>query len=432
LKISYEEKKDLYACPCDESKMYDKFLMPVKSKGMWLWFEGQEEPYLDLVLNYSSVNFGHCYPPIVDIVKQVVERVDQIHSFHSKDKLELSEYLSNKVSLDEKYNVYFNIGGSAAVADAIRLCRYATGKRYMISFDGSFHGVSNAAVSVTDDRLVKKEQYGIPVADYNFSVPFPSVYNNVSVESCLSEIETLAKSHDIAGIIVEPIQGAGGFILPKTTFLRQLSEFCLTHKIKLIMDEIQVGFGRAGAFFVYQEYGVKNPDVVLLSKSIAGGYFPVSAVIAKAEMFNRVPTRGTAFQTTFNNSSLGLAIANQLMKLVEKEKLFDDISDKGKYFLEKIRFFSKSPYVANLRGKGLALAFDIVDPVSKQPSDTLAKKFVSVCLEAHVITYACGVHYNTIKIIPTLVITNEEIDLIALWLGKCLDIFHSKEKITLS
>jgi 4-aminobutyrate aminotransferase-like enzyme len=358
--------------------------------------------------------------------------VDQIHSFHSKDKLELSEYLSNKVSRDENYNVYFNIGGSAAVADAIRLCRYTTGKKYMISFDGSFHGVSSAAVSVTDDRLVKKEQYGIPVAEYNFSVPFPSSHNDVSVESCLSEIEKLVVTYDIAGIIVEPIQGAGGFILPKPSFLRQLSELCKTRGVKLVIDEIQVGFGRAGAFFVYQEYGVKNPDIVLLSKSIAGGYFPVSAVIAKAEMFAKVPSRGTAFQTTFNNSSLGLAIANQLMKLIEKDKLFDDLAEKGEYFLDKISFFIKSPYVANLRGKGLALAFDIVDPVSKQPSDTLAKKFVSICLEEHVITYACGVNFNTIKIIPTLVVTSQEIDLIALRLGKCLDIFHVREKITQS
>jgi len=139
--IDYASLKNTYACPCDESKMYDKFLMPVKAKGMWVWFDGEEEPYLDLVLNYSSVNFGHCYPPIVEIAKEVIERVDQIHSFHSKDKLELSEYLSTKVSIDENYKVYFNIGGSAAVSDAIRLCRYSTGKRYMISFDGSFHRI---------------------------------------------------------------------------------------------------------------------------------------------------------------------------------------------------------------------------------------------------------------------------------------------------
>ena len=132
--IDYAYLKDTYACPCDESTMYGKFLMPVRAKGMWVWFDGEEEPYLDLVLNYSSVNFGHCYPPIVEIAKEVIERVVQIHSFHSKDKLELSEYLSRKVSSDKDYKVYFNIGGSAAVSDAIRLCRYSTGKRYMISF----------------------------------------------------------------------------------------------------------------------------------------------------------------------------------------------------------------------------------------------------------------------------------------------------------
>ncbi len=428
LKMDYESIKDIYACPCDESKMYDKFLMPVKSKGMWIWFDGQEEPYLDLVLNYSSVNFGHCYPPIVKIVKEIIERTDQVHSFHSKDKLELCEYLAKKVSIDEKYQVYFNIGGSAAVSDAIRLCRYSTGRRYMISFDGSFHGVSHTAASVVDDRLVAKEQFGIPVSEYTFSVPFPSKHNDVTISDCLGKIETLISDNDVAGIIVEPIQGAGGFVLPKDSFLSKLSNLCKQCKVKLIIDEIQVGFGRAGSFFVYQQYGVENPDIVLLSKSIAGGYFPVSAVIARSTLFANVPNRGTAFQTTFNNSSLGLGIANQLMKLVEKEKVFDSILEKGKVFLEKLSFLSKSPYVANLRGLGFAIAFDIVDPISKLPSDKLAKIFVSQCLEERVIIYSCGVNFNSIKIIPSLVVTNEEIDIIVDRLSKCLQRFHDYVK----
>ena len=127
--MNFKEIKDLHACPCDESKMYDKFLITVKTQGIWVWFEADDEPYLDLVLNYCSVNFGHCYPPVTEIVNQVTKKFDQIHSFHSKDKLELSCYLSNKVSRDINYKVYFNVGGSAAVAGAIRLCRYATGKK---------------------------------------------------------------------------------------------------------------------------------------------------------------------------------------------------------------------------------------------------------------------------------------------------------------
>ncbi len=426
--IDYASLRDMHACPCDESKMYDKFLMPVKAEGMWVWFDGEEEPYLDLVLNYSSVNFGHCYPPIVEIAKKVVERVDQIHSFHSKDKLELSEYLSKKVSTDENYKVYFNIGGSAAVSDAIRLCRYSTGKRYMISFDGSFHGVSHTAASVVDDRLVAKEQFGIPVSEYTFSVPFPSTTNDVSVSYCLEKIEELIEKNDVAGIIIEPIQGAGGFIIPKDSFLVELSELCKRSEVKLIIDEIQVGFGRAGSFFVYQQYGVTNPDIVLLSKSIAGGYFPVSAVIARSTFFDNVPLRGTAFQTTFNNSSFGLGIANQLMKLVEREKIFDKIPEKGDTLLKKLRFLDKSPYVADLRGMGLAIAFDIIDPVSKMPSDKLAKIFVSQCLKEHVISYACGVNFNSIKIIPSIVVTNEEIDIISEKLDNCLQKFHNHVK----
>ncbi len=420
----YASLKDTYACPCDESTMYDEFLMPAKAKGMWVWFDGEEEPYLDLVLNYSSVNFGHCYPPIVEIAKKVIERVDQIHSFHSKDKLELSEYLANKVSTTENYKVYFNIGGSAAVADAIRLCRYSTGKKYIISFDGSFHGVSHTAASVVDDRLVAKEQFGIPISEYTFSVPYPSKHNDVTVSHCLEKIEELILDYDVAGIIVEPIQGAGGFIIPKDSFLLELSQLCKRCEVNLIMDEIQVGFGRAGSFFVYQQYGVTDPDIVLLSKSIAGGYFPVSAVIARSDLFDNVPARGTAFQSTFNNSSFGLGIANQVMKLMEEEKIIESVPAKGDMLLKKLSFLGKSPYVADLRGLGLAIAFDIVDPSSKQPSDKLAKIFVSQCLKEHVISYACGVNFNSVKIIPSIVVTDEEIDMIVERLGKCLQRFH--------
>jgi 4-aminobutyrate aminotransferase-like enzyme len=112
------------------------------------------------------------------------------------------------------------------------------------------------------------------------------------------------------------------------------------------------------------------------------------------------------------------------MKLVEKEKIFDSIFEKGQLFLEKLSFLSKSPYVANLRGVGLAIAFDIVDPISKFPSDKLAKTFVSQCLEERVISYACGVNFNSVKIIPSLVITNEEIDIVVNKLSKCLQRFH--------
>jgi 4-aminobutyrate aminotransferase-like enzyme len=423
----YELLRDDYACRCDESGMYDQFLMPVKAEGMWVWFEGDPEPYLDLVLNYCSVNFGHCYPPIVKIVQDTVTQVDQIHSFHSKDKLELSEFLVNKVSNGQPYNVYFNIGGSAAVSDALRLCRSATDKRYVISFDGSFHGVSESAVSVNDDRLVNKGQFGIPIGEYVISAPFPSKHNNVSVEESLARIEALIAEYDVAGLIVEPIQGAGGFVIPEDSFLPELSKLCRRHQVNLIVDEIQVGFGRAGSFFVYQQYGIESPDIVLLSKSIGGGYFPVSAVIAKSDLYSKVPSRGTAFQTTFNNSSFGLRVANQLMQLVEKEKLFDGVLERGDLFLQKLQFLSDSPYFVNLRGVGFAIAFDVIDPVSQKPSDRLAKQWMSTCLKEHVITYACGVNFNSVKIIPPIVINEDDMDLIVERLKRCLERFHATE-----
>lgn len=425
--LEFGKVRDAYACPCDESTMYDRFLMPEKAEGMWVWFEGEPEPYLDLVLNYCSVNFGHCYPPIVEIVKEAVSRVDQIHSFHSRDKLELSEYLASKVGGEHEYKVYFNVGGSLAVSDALRLCRSSTGKRYIISFDGSFHGVSDSAVSVCDDRLVAKSQYGVPVADFTISVPFPSEHNDVTVEEALAKVEAVMKEHDVAGVIVEPIQGAGGFVIPKEGFLPGLEKVCKRNEAMLVVDEIQVGFGRAGSFFTFQHYGVQSPDIVLLSKSIGGGYFPVSAVIARADMYDSVPRRGTAFQTTFNNSSFGLRVANRLMKLVEEEGLFDNILENGELLMKKLQFLEESPYVKNLRGVGYAIAFDVVDPETGEHSDALAKRFMSVSLAERVIIYACGTNFNSVKLIPPVTIDEADMDLIVDRLKHCMETFTAKE-----
>jgi len=142
--IDYDELKrlrDAYACPCDESTMYNKFLLPKRASGMWVWVENEQEPYLDLVLGYSSLNFGHCHPEIIRSVNEAAERLAQVHSFHTIQKLKLSKYLVDAIDPAGGYKVYFDVGGTSVVSAAMRLCRSYTKRKNVISFEaGRFEG----------------------------------------------------------------------------------------------------------------------------------------------------------------------------------------------------------------------------------------------------------------------------------------------------
>ena len=139
--------------------MYDRFLLPQRASGMWVWVENDSEPYLDLVMGYSSLNFGHCHPKIVGFVNEAAGRLAQIHSFHTVEKLQLSKYLVDAIDPQSGYQVYFDVGGTSVVASAMRLCRSYTNRKTVVSFEGAFHGAGDEPSTVTDHRLLNEEQY---------------------------------------------------------------------------------------------------------------------------------------------------------------------------------------------------------------------------------------------------------------------------------
>ncbi len=203
----FQALRDKYACPCDESVMYDKFLIPTDAEGMNVWFEGDPEPYLDLVLGYSSVNFGHKHPDIVRATQEAASDITQIHSFHTKQKLLLSQYLADKVSKSESYQVYFDIGGASVVSAAMRLCRNHTERKFIVNFTGAYHGVGQQAASVSDEHFLYREQYGIDaLSEYVITLPFPSKHSDVSTAQVISQLTAAFESNDVAAVIVEPIQ----------------------------------------------------------------------------------------------------------------------------------------------------------------------------------------------------------------------------------
>jgi len=418
----------IYSCSCDEFKMYDHFMVPEKAKGMWVWGMNVQEPYLDLIMGYSSVNFGHKCPEIEKGVVAALESIIQIHSFHSQSQIELSYYLSQKLSKEIQYKVYYDIGGSNAVCDAIRLCRQFTGRQKIVAFDGAYHGSNFGSGAITDNNFLNQDQYGNNRLKNDVCrIPFPNPYLGIETDYCIAKLdEALTSTDKPAGLFIEPIQGANGFIIPDNDFIQAVRKLTLKNNVIMVDDEIQMGVGRTGHLYSIHNWNV-TPDIVLLSKSLSGSYYPLSAVIARAEIFNALSPQRTSFQSTFNNSPFGTYIALKTLEYAESHHIFDNVVSLGKILLNRLSFVDKIPWIDNLRGIGLALAFDIVtSKTNRQPNRILAKEFVEYAFENHILVYPSGVNQNIIKIAPPLNITEEEAETIANHLKNCIYKFNNR------
>lgn len=410
-----------YACPCDESTLYDTFVVPEKGRGMWVWVQGDDTPYLDLVMGFSALNFGHNHPVLKTFVTEGCERISHIHSFHTGMQLELSKYLAEHLAPDESFKVYFDVGGSNVVSSALRLYRAYTGRNKIITFYGGFHGAGFGPAAVSDHRFLTPDQYGgNPLENDVIRLPYPDPYRGITTDHCIETLEQAMHKENPGAVIVEPIQGAAGFIIGGEKFLRAVRDITRSHKALMIDDEIQVGMGRAGQLYSLRNWGIV-PDIALLSKSLAGGFYPLSAIIARTELFGSVPVQGTAFQSTFNNNPLGTYIAMRTVLFAEHEKLFENAMRQGKILQEKLAFLTDLPWIDNLHGIGLSIAFEIVtDKTTKTPDPRHAKHVVETLFKQHVLVYAAGVHRNVIKLAPPITIDAKDIDTICDKLRHCL------------
>jgi len=427
-KMRLYELNKRYSCACDESKMYDRFMVPVKARGMWVWDMNDDEPYLDLIMGYSSINFGHKCPEIEKSVMEALESIIQIHSFHSQSQIKLSYYLSRKLSREIHYKVYYDTGGSNAVCDAIRLCRQFTGRQKIVAFDGAYHGSSYGSGAIADHNFLNQDQYGYnSLREDVIRIPLPNPHMGIETDYCIAKLDEALKGADKpAGLFIEPVQGANGFIIPDNDFLQAVRDLTLKYNVIMVDDEIQVGVGRAGYLYSIHNWNI-TPDIVLLSKSLSGSYYPLSAVIARAEIFNATSPQKTAFQRTFNNSPFGTFTALKTLEYAENNHIFDNVGSLGELLLNRLSFLEEIPWIDNLRGIGLALAFDIViNKTNKQPDRILAKEFVEYAFENHILIYPSGVNQNIIKIAPPLNITEEEAEDIAERLKNCIYKFNER------
>ncbi|MBN2723474.1 MAG: aspartate aminotransferase family protein [Deltaproteobacteria bacterium] len=382
----------------------------VKGKGVRLYDPDGNE-YLDMVSGYGALNQGHTHPKIVASLLAQANRLTHTSATLSDVKVELAEKLAT-LSPIPNTKVHFDLGGARVVEGAKILTRAYTGKSKVISFQNSFHGRSTGSLSLYNADTFQ-HLFNSP-RDY-YSAPYPYCYRcpvGLKKESCNFEClkgvyEILDNNNDIGGIIVEPALGARGYIVPPKGFFKKLRRICDKYGLLFIDDEIQMGLGRLGTMFAC-EYYETVPDIILLSKSIAGGMWPLSVILGRKEIMERI--RPGTLGSTFAGAPLGCAAGLAAIEVIEEEKLCERSRDLGVYFMEKLNErFSEYSIVGNIDGIGLGIGIELVLP-NGEPATEEAQMLQLTALRNGLLLQRGGPAKNIINLIPALVITKSEID----------------------
>jgi 4-aminobutyrate aminotransferase/(S)-3-amino-2-methylpropionate transaminase len=327
--------------------------------------------------------------------------------------VELAERLNAVAPIAGPAKTALFTSGAEAVENAVKIARCATGRPAVIAFGGAFHGRTMMTSGLTGKAVPYKAMTG-PVSPEIFRVPFPVDHRGISVEDTLTALHSLFKcdvdSSRVAAIIIEPVQGEGGFHVASTELMQALRDVCDSHGILLIADEVQSGFGRTGKLFAIEHTGVK-PDLITVAKSLAGG-FPLSGVIGRADVIDSVPPGGLG--GTYGGSPIGCAAALAVLDVIDEQKLLERaeiIGQKIRAKLAPLLQQGSGANIANLRGRGAMLAFDVVTPsASYEPDAARAKRIVADSLANGLIILTCGTYGDTVRILTPLTVSDEMLE----------------------
>ena len=390
----------------------------VRAEGLYLYgLDG--ERYMDFMAAFGAVNVGHNHPRVIAAAREQMEK--QVHgavgvTLH-ESVLRLAEMLPEILpgALDM---FFFGNSGAEAVEGCIKLARNVTGRPGIIAFTGAFHGRTYGAASLT----ASKSSYRLglePFLPSVYHVPYADPYHSAHPDDpsqCVSEalralqtvLDRIIAPSQIAAVIVEPIQGEGGYVIPPKEFLQSLREICTRNDILLIFDEVQTGFGRTGEWFAAQVFDVR-PDIMAIGKAIASG-FPLGAVCAKQELMSRWTP--TVHGTTFGGNPVSCAAAIATIETIRAEGLLDNAKKNGEYLLSRLRDMKKKyPVIGDVRGIGLMIGMELIVPgTDREPNTNAAKKVLNEALARGLLMYPCGMRSQVIRLAPSLNVTREQID----------------------
>ena len=363
--------------------------------------------YIDLAAGIAVTNTGHNHPKVLAAVKAQLERFShtcfQVTPYDVY--VELAERLNKAAPGDTPKQTIFLTTGVEAVENAVKIARKHTGRSAVVAFSGAFHGRTMMGMALTGKVVPYKAGFG-PFPAEVFHIPFPIDYHGVTMEDSLAALDKLFKSDvepsRIAAMVIEPVQGEGGFYPVPDGFLKILRNICDEHGIVFVVDEIQTGFGRTGKLFAVEHAGVE-PDLMTVAKSLAGG-FPLSGVIGKAEIMDSVDPGGLG--GTYAGSPLGCAAGLAVLDVIEEEKLCEKADALGaqiEQWAEQLQ--SDTDCIGDIRITGAMCAIEIVsDNDADRPDADLTKAIAAEATKRGVILLTCGVRANVIRFLPPLTI----------------------------
>ncbi len=365
-------------------------------------------------------NVGHCHPKVVAAIKDQAEKF--IHTcFHVapyEAYIELAGRLNELAPGDSPKMTMFANSGAEAVENAIKIARYATKRPAVIAMENAFHGRSLMTMTLTSKVKPYKlgfgpfapETYRIPSA-YCYRCPYGKSYPSCQT-ACADYIEEYFISHvaaeQTAAIIVEPVQGEGGFITPPAEYFTKLKAICQKHGILLIIDEIQSGMGRTGKIFAIDHWGIE-PDIITSAKSLAGG-MPLSAITGRADVMN-LPHPG-GLGGTYGGNPLSCRAALAVLDILIEDGLLKRAEELGQKLQDRfLAMQNEHEIIGEVRGKGPMLALELVrDRETKEPAGDEAKKLTKLCYDKGLVILSCGAHHNVVRILMPLVITDEQLE----------------------
>jgi 4-aminobutyrate aminotransferase len=369
--------------------------------------------FIDMTSGVLVTNVGHCHPDHVKAIREAVGNLMNCYDFPTPARVLFSKKLVEYAP--ENLNKAFLVTtGSESTEAAMRVAKRYTNRHEIIAFYGAFHGRTYGAMSMAGGTSTKKN-YG-PVMPGVIHVPYPYCYRcPFKMEPdkcgmlCFDFIETVISAestNDIAALIIEPYQGAAGFVFPPEGYLKRLDEWCKQKNIIFILDEVQASFGRTGKFFAL-EWENLRPNLLCLGKGIGSGV-PTAALLAESKIMDSLGI-GEMSSTTGGNPiscSAGLAV----IEIMEKEKLVENARKVGSMMKDKLlKIAENSKYIGDIRGKGLVMGIEFVeDKKTKEPSAPKTKEFITRCIEKGIIFGKVGSYGNVIRVAPPIIISEEE------------------------
>lgn len=388
-----------------------------RAEGSEVWdVDGRR--YVDFMAGIAVLNVGHRHPKVVAAVHEQVDKFWHIclSDFFYPQAVELAEKMRTIAPMGDDAMVYFGNSGTEAIEAAVKLAMYKTGRSKFVGFLGGFHGRTLGALSFTASKHVQRARYrmGVKVVHLPYANPYRPIlanphnkdYGDVVVDYLEEQLlEKVISPEDIAAILVEPIQGEGGYVVPSANFMPRLRAVCDKHGIMMIVDEIQSGAGRTGKWWAVEHEHVE-PDIVCFAKGVGSG-MPIGGILAKKDV---MVWKAGSHGSTFGGNPVAAVSALATLQVIEEEGLLAQATETGQYIMDALAEMQvRHPSMGDLRGRGLMIGIEFVqDRESKKPAIALRNDIIQIAFESGLLIVPCG--SNSIRLTPPLNIPRPLVD----------------------